>query len=61
MTYVDLDPAWANIAKTPGKSDFTSIQQWIHATAIGRQPKNLLPMLVGERQTMPKGLPFQLD
>ncbi|WP_444959743.1 transposase [Microbulbifer sp. VVAC002] len=61
MAYVDLNPIRANIAKTPEDSDYTSIQQRIRAVASGKQPKSLLPFVGGERLSMPKGLPFQLD
>ncbi|WP_444941269.1 transposase [Microbulbifer sp. ZKSA004] len=61
MAYVDLNPIRANIAKTPEDSDYTSIQQRIRAGVSGKQPKSLLPFVGGERLSMPKGLPFQLD
>ncbi|WP_444931875.1 hypothetical protein ACJJIF_08945 [Microbulbifer sp. SSSA002] len=61
LAYVDLNPIRAGIAKTPEESDYTSIQQRIHTAISGQQPKSLLPLVGGERQDMPKGLPFQLD
>ncbi|MCO1336925.1 hypothetical protein MO867_21595, partial [Microbulbifer sp. OS29] len=61
MAYVDLNPIRANMAGTPEDSDHTSIQQRIRAAISGEQPKNLLPLVGGERLNMPKGLPFQLD
>ncbi|WP_143728913.1 hypothetical protein [Microbulbifer sp. GL-2] len=61
MAYVDLNPIRANTAKTPEKSNYTSIQQRISAAASGKQPKNLFPFVGGERLSMSKRLPFQLD
>ncbi|WP_444944675.1 hypothetical protein ACJJIK_07795 [Microbulbifer sp. ZKSA006] len=61
MVYIDLNPIRANIAKTPEDSDYTSIQQRIRTAVLGKQPKELLPFVGGERLNMPKGPPFQLD
>ncbi|WP_444917755.1 transposase [Microbulbifer sp. JMSA003] len=61
MAYVDLNPIRANMAKSPEDSDHTSIQQRICAAISGEQPKELLPLVGGERLNMPKGLPFRLD
>jgi len=61
MAYVDLNPIHANMAKTPEDSDHTSIQQRIRASILDEQPKELLPLVGGERLNMPKGLPFRLD
>ncbi|WP_413662377.1 hypothetical protein ACG1BZ_14130 [Microbulbifer sp. CNSA002] len=61
MAYVVLNLIRANMAKTPEDSDHTSIQQRIRASILDEQPKELLPLVGGERLNMPKGLPFRLD
>ncbi|WP_444932852.1 hypothetical protein [Microbulbifer sp. JTAC008] len=61
MAYVDLNPIRTSIAKTPGDSDFTLIQQRIRTAISSEQPKELLPLVGSERLNMPKELPFRLD
>ena len=58
MTYVDLNPIRAQMAKTPEQSDFTSIQRRIKAAIHDKQPARLLPFVGNEQQALPKGLRF---
>ena len=60
MAYVDLNPVRANIAKTPETSAHTSVKERVAKAKKGKQPKMLLPFVGNPRQTMPKGLPFEL-
>jgi len=68
LTYVDLNPIRAGMAKTPETSEFTSIKdrsvqlkkpsdQTDHQS---EQPPHLLPFVGNHRADMPKGLPFHL-
>lgn len=65
LAYVDLNPICAAMAKTPERSDYTSIKERI-ATALaptrnnGQQPAHLMPFVGNPREEMPKGLPFRL-
>ncbi|WP_432458829.1 transposase [Agarivorans sp. QJM3NY_25] len=61
MAYVDLNPVRSNIASTPETSDHTSIKQRIQQAKQGQQPKPLMPFVGNPRETMPKGLPFELQ
>ena len=67
LAYVDLNPIRAGMAKTPEKSDYTSIQQRINTAQaahspnhLHQQPKGLLPFAGYPRQDSPKDLPFRL-
>jgi REP element-mobilizing transposase RayT len=67
LAYVDLNPVRAGIAKTPEKSNHTSIRQRsIQASKRyspnhpQQQVKGLMPFAGNPRAAMPKGLPFRL-
>ncbi|MAQ02114.1 MAG: transposase [Alteromonadaceae bacterium] len=61
MAYVDLNPVRACLANTPESSAHTSIQKRINAAKLNRQPAQLLPFTGNPCNTMPDGLPFQLQ
>ena len=60
MTYVDLNPIRADIAKTPEDSVHTSVQQRINAAKKGQQPASLCPFVGNPRHSLAHGLPFEL-
>lgn len=60
MAYVDLNPIRAQIAKTPEKSEYTSIKLRISLAKRGLQPTKLYPFVGAPRAQSPDGLPFKL-
>ncbi|MCL1137832.1 transposase [Shewanella pneumatophori] len=60
MAYVELNPIRAKMAKTPEKSDYTSLQLRVNAALKGKQPAKLLPFIGNERKYQPKGINFSL-
>ncbi|WP_299805615.1 transposase [uncultured Shewanella sp.] len=60
MAYVELNPIRAKIAKTPEKSDFTSLQLRVTAALRGKQPAKLLPFIGNETKLQSKGINFSL-
>ncbi|MGS0679681.1 transposase [Shewanella sp. 125m-7] len=61
MAYVELNPIRAKVAKTPEKSDYTSLQLRVNAGLKGKQPAKLLPFIGHERKLQPKGINFCLE
>ncbi len=56
MCYVDLNPVRAGIAKTPERSNYTSIKQRIKAHLNNTEPKGLFPFAGNPREPMPEGI-----
>jgi len=67
MAYVDLNPIRANMAKTPEKSEHTSVRKRCEQAKQAHTPnhpnqqaKQLMPFVGNPKQDMPQGLPFRL-
>lgn len=61
MTYVDLNPIRANIAKTPEKSEYTSIKSRIEALNLNLETAPCLHPFIGSAiNETTSGIPFRL-
>ncbi|WP_408641202.1 transposase [Salinimonas marina] len=61
MTYVDLNPVRANIAKSPDSSAYTSIKKRLSAARHKSQPIRLCHFKIASDASVPAGLPFSLN
>lgn len=67
LAYVDLNPVRANMAKSPEKSEYTSIKRRAEKAKQAHTPnhpkqqvKEIMPFAGNPKQNMPFGLPFKL-
>ncbi|NVK38654.1 MAG: transposase [Gammaproteobacteria bacterium] len=67
LAYVDLNPVRANMAKSPEKSEYTSVKKRAEKVKQAHSPnhpkqqvKEIMPFAGNPRQDMPFGLPFKL-
>ena len=61
MTYVDLNPIRAQMAKNLTTSEHTSIQLRIQAAINNQQPQSLLPFTGGESLKTSNGITFKIN